>query len=115
LVAHPYALPGEANQRFLRVSGWMTGQGLPPAKGAERRIADQTFFTMTLLNEGVMHVNKNFYRDYMLEVMDHFSGFESFSSLYPRLSFGPGQRYLSKGCHLVRLDGTDSAPEWHLP
>jgi cytochrome c len=114
-VAHPYALPGEASQRFLRVSGWMTGQGLPPAKGPERRIADQTFFTMTLLNEGVMHVNKNFYRDYMLEVMDHFSGFESFSSLYPRLSFGPGQRYLSKGCHLVRLDGSDSAPEWHLP
>jgi mono/diheme cytochrome c family protein len=114
-VAHPYALPAEAARRFPRVSGWVTGQGLPPVSGPERRIADQTLFTMMLLNEGVMHVNKNLYRDYMLEVMDHFSGFDTWSSLYPRLSFGPGQRYLSKGCHIVSLDGTGSTPEWQLP
>jgi hypothetical protein len=112
-IAHPYALPREVESRSFRVSGWLRDQGIPLAAGRERRIQDQTFFTLTVLNEVVMHLRKNFYRDYMLEVMDHFSGLDSWSAFYPQLSFGPGQRHLSKGCSLLTLDG--SVSEWVVP
>lgn len=113
-VAHPYALPAELRPRFARVSSWLSDQRLPRAEGSLRRVVDQTFFALFALNEGLTHVRKNFFRDYLYEVMDHFSGLEGWSSFYPRLSFGPGQRYLSKGCYVVSLRDPGRA-EWIVP
>lgn len=112
-VAHPWALPKDQALRYARISGWLTGQGVKPDK-TRRRIEDQTFFALTVLNEGVMHLQKNFYRDYLLELIDHSSGLEGLSTFYPRLSFGPGQRALSKGCYVVPLGGA-GRPEWVVP
>jgi hypothetical protein len=114
-VAHPYALPAEVRPRLARVSSWLRDQGLPPVDGPRRRVVDQTFFALFVLNEGLIHVKKNFYRDYLYEVMDHFSGLEGWSAFYPRLSFGPGQRYVSKGCYLVPLGGDPKRAEWIVP
>ncbi|MBI5496169.1 MAG: cytochrome c [Deltaproteobacteria bacterium] len=113
-LAHPYALPAETRSRFPRVSAWLATRRVPPAAAAQRRIVDQTFFAVTMLGEGVMHLNKNFYRDYLLEVLDHSSGFETWSASYSRLSFGPGQRYLAKGCHLLPSHGV-GPPAWVVP
>jgi hypothetical protein len=93
----------------------MRAQDMPAEVQSERHVADQTFFALTVLSEGIMHVRKNFYRDYLLEVMDHLSGFENFSVFYPKLSFGPGQRFLSKGCYLLPLAASDARPEWLVP
>jgi hypothetical protein len=93
----------------------MKARGLAPAKGpAERRIADQTLFAATTFSEGIMHLHKYLYRDYLLEAIDHLTGLETFSAYFPRLSFGPGQRVLSKGCWIVPLGG-GGAPEWLVP
>jgi hypothetical protein len=115
LAAHPYALPAEEKQRSGRVSSWLTAQRIAPAGGRERRVADQTFFALTVLSEGIDHLKKNFFRDYLLELVDHFSGISSWSTFYPRLTFGPGQRHLSKGCYLVSLRQTGARPEWIVP
>ena len=51
--------------------------------------------------ESMMHVKRNYYRDYLFDVIGMFGDKGSLD--YERLSFGPGQRYMSKGCYIVQL------------
>lgn len=51
--------------------------------------------------ETLMHVKRNYYRDYLFDVIGMFA--DKVSIDYERLSFGPGQRYASKGCYIVQL------------
>jgi hypothetical protein len=57
----------------------------------------------TMLTEVFMHMKRNYYRDHFLDVFDMMAD-QTYTVLnYPRLSFGPGQRYASKGCYIVQL------------
>ena len=51
--------------------------------------------------EMMMHVKRNYYRDYLLDVIGMMA--DSHSLAYERISFGPGQRYVSKGCYIVQV------------
>jgi hypothetical protein len=116
-VAHPFALPVEVARRFPAVSVWLANQGLSLAGGPERRVQDQTLFAARVLGHALAHMGRGrtFFRDYLLEVMDHAAGLQAFSTYYPRLSFGPGQRHLSKGAWLVPLRGPVESAEWVVP
>lgn len=57
--------------------------------------------TMENQFEMMIHVKRNYYRDYLFDVIGMFDDKESID--YERLSFGPGQRYASKGCYIVQL------------
>lgn len=46
-----------------------------------------------------------FYRDYFLDVLDMTTDQTHDSASYPRLGFGPGQRYASKGCCPTQIAG----------
>jgi hypothetical protein len=43
------------------------------------------------------------YRNYFLEVVDEMNDLSLVPVPYPHLSFGPGQRYASKGCYVVQV------------
>lgn len=58
--------------------------------------------------EMMMHVKRNYYRDYLFDVIGMMS--DSNSIDYERISFGPGQRYASKGCYIIQL-GSGPKPE----
>jgi hypothetical protein len=42
-------------------------------------------------------------RDYFLELIEGSQDLTMVSNLYPRMSFGQGQRYAAKGCYIVQL------------
>jgi len=50
------------------------------------------------------------YRDYFIELIEANPDLASATIIYPRLSFGQGQRYASKGCYVVQL-GPGANPE----
>lgn len=67
----------------------------------DRQIAYKMISLGTVLSEVLTDMRTNFYRDYLLDIVD---GIDlTVDSPYERLSFGPGQRYAAKGCYIVQL------------
>lgn len=74
-----------------------------------RRITSRTISALqqaTLL--GLSLLNENLYRDNLLDVMS--MQMDLVVKDYERLSFGPGQRYVSKGCYIIQLGAGSDPP-----
>jgi hypothetical protein len=98
-ITYPYGLPGP---------GMMPSPagGQPPSlEITDRKIAGKMDALSSVLTEFFIMWQGNFYRDYMLDVID--GSMLMVSSPYERVSFGPGQRYASKGCYIVQLSKGD--------
>jgi hypothetical protein len=99
LITYPYRLPQEEDAYGQQVKAWMAYQKLPLTN---ERIAARMNILARILTDTLMHLRRNYYRDYLLDVVSMLSDREY--ALFERLSFGPGQRYASKGCYIVQLE-----------
>lgn len=72
------------------------------------KIENQTYAIIEILSMALMDMKGNYYRDNFLDVIGMIMDQEV--PLFERLSFGPGQRYASKGCYIVQLS-RDAKPE----
>ncbi|MHB8845258.1 MAG: ABC transporter substrate-binding protein [Nitrospirota bacterium] len=57
------------------------------------------------ISEPLARLRSFVYREYFLEMIEKLPDQTLSTAAYPRLSFGPGQRYASKGCYIVQLSG----------
>lgn len=74
----------------------------------DRRIASRsTTMLQQAILQGLNLIHDNLYRDHLLDVMS--MQMDLIARDYERLSFGPGQRYASKGCHIIQL-GPGTSP-----
>ena len=105
-LVHPYTLPRERQNRAVRVKGWLRARKI---ETVDERAQAQTYFACLMAGEGLMHIKRYFYRDYFVDSIDHSDRMTSYATFYPRLSFGPGQRYLSKGSYIVDLGCKEQA------
>lgn len=117
-LAHPFCLPEDFELRFSRASVWLSGKGLPLV---DPRLEAQTSFACMLLGEALLRVRYDYYyRDFLLETLEHMPPRVGIScATHPALSFGPGQRLLSKGCYTVTFpDAKDPgrvSASWVVP
>jgi len=75
----------------------------------ERRITSRsTTMLQQATLQGLNLIYDNLYRDHLLDVMS--MQMDVVVRDYERLSFGPGQRFTSKGCYIIQL-GPGSDPE----
>ena len=77
-------------------------------KGNAEIITKKVYATGVVLNLALMDIRGNYYRDNLFDVIGMLK--DQDLPLYERLSFGPGQRYASKGCYIIQL-GKGSQPE----
>jgi len=71
------------------------------AGDTQRRVRSRAFAVMKTLAEAVSRLGRDYYRDALLDACGQMMDDEETD--YERLSFGPGQRFASKGCYVVRL------------
>ncbi len=85
-------------------------EGTPPAALAQlslvagdthRRVRSRAFAVMKTLTEAVTRMGRDLYRDTLLDAYGMMM--DDGETDYERLSYGPGQRFASKGCYVVQL------------
>ncbi|HBG04219.1 MAG: hypothetical protein A2075_03235 [Geobacteraceae bacterium GWC2_58_44] len=106
LITHPTRLPGEGEYAKSVADGWMNYKKITVTNTA---IAAKSYLVTRLLSRILTDMGGNLYRDYFLDIFDDGRDETNTSVLYPKLSFGPGQRYASKGCYVVSLAKGDNA------
>ncbi len=104
-ITFPHSLPEDVGRSRLAVESWLRAKGIPVTNF---EIQAKGYFLGWMLAATVKFMRDDFYRDYFFDVMDMMRDeYYSVGAIYPRLSFGPGQRYASKGCYVVQLDEGD--------
>jgi len=123
-ISYPYRLNEEKDAFYDNARAWLKKNSAPVS---DLRISSKLFaLTKVLLEpfqvvkrdfnpagqgnglvimeeqfEMMLHVRRNYYRDYLMDVVGMMADAQSLA--YERISFGPGQRYISKGCYIAKL------------
>jgi hypothetical protein len=114
-LAHPYRLPGRIDPAMRRFELWAKTRDVAITHPRKQSAA---FFACLALRHAVKHVGRFFVREFVLDVLDHSQNLSAYVPNYERPTFGPQQRFLSKGGYVLPVkEGrteTDNA-EWILP
>jgi len=101
-ITYPFRLPQD-EARFERL--------LKPADKKERMsdeiriVKSRTYSSLRVLTQALREMKGEFYRENLMDVIGMQQDIQL--PLYERLSFGPDQRYASKGCYIVQLSPGD--------
>ena len=99
-ITYPYSLPGDKEVNTRALETWLRIKTISPTN---LRIQSKMYFVGWMLAEMLMGMRSEFYRDYFIEKIEMMTDQSHAIAVYPRLSFGPWQRYASKGCYIVQL------------
>ncbi len=116
-ISYPYEIPTAYHPRQFRVRGWMRTRRVTVS---HPQLQLQTYYALTMLQFGLVHMLDDFHRDYLIELIEHEAENELNPGIYPSMALGPGQRVTSKGVYIIRLDpaakgGFVPVSEWLIP
>jgi hypothetical protein len=95
---YPYRAPEEEPQVSKYANSLLAGLA---THRPETRISTRTYDLLQIFQAALMDMDRNIYRDNFLDRVSMQR--DQVLPDYLRLSFGPGQRYASKGCFLMQL------------
>ena len=75
---------------------------------------------MNVLRDSTRHLFEHFYRDYLVERIEHEVESSPHPGIYPAFSLGPEQRVMSKGGYVLKSDEKRKnalrvAADWVVP
>lgn len=117
-LAHAYELPGRLPRLLARSTGWLKSRKI--FEPDERVLQANAFFALTMTRGGVAAIRGFFKRDYLLERIEHMAENASYTSVYPRFSLAPGQRFMSRGAYIMQFEPDGSGKlvaktDWKVP
>ena len=113
---HPYELPSKLPRLLARSRGWLRVKRIYAPE--EKRVQANAYFALKMAGEAVGHIRGFFSREYFLERIEHMVDNATYTSVYPRISLAPNQRFVSKGGYIAKLseDGSlDTVTDWLIP
>lgn len=115
---HPYEMPGQLTRRLARSTGWLRAKRIYAPD--EKRVQANAYFSMKMAGEGLKHIRGFFNREYFIERIEHMVDNANYTSVYPRISLAPNQRFVAKGFYIAQLGNGDKArlqavTEWLIP
>jgi len=102
-VTHRFRPPEEI-KRMRRLQAWLRVKRI----AADDPIAQASAFAAAqIVGNTVRHMRGFFSRDHMIEEIEHLVDSTLTDSPYPRLSLGPGQRFLSRRVYILKVSAPD--------
>jgi len=115
---HTNELPSRLSRLLLRSTGWLRVKKIY-APGA-RPVQANAYFALKVAGDALMHMRGYFFRDYLIERIEHTVDSVPYTSIYPHISLAPGQRFAAKGGYIAKIS-TGANPtlvavtEWVIP
>ncbi|MCG7900432.1 MAG: ABC transporter substrate-binding protein [Candidatus Thiodiazotropha weberae] len=103
LFIHSAEMPDKLNRLLIRSTGWFRAKRIYNKE--TREIQANAYFALKVLGDAVKHIRGYFYRDYMIEKIEHMIDDLPYTSIFPRLSMAPDQRFASRGFYVAKTDG----------
>jgi len=99
-LTYPRDLPENNARKISVLKRWLNIRKIPVTN---LDIQSQMYSLGCILPGAISHMRSEFYRDYFMESFDMMHDQDYAIATFPRLTFGPGQRYAAKGCYIVQL------------
>ncbi|MDA3933954.1 MAG: c-type cytochrome [Gammaproteobacteria bacterium] len=121
-LTYPYEKPSAYHPRKYRVRAWFGSRGV---RLTYPLLQLQAFYAMTQMQYALDGIVNDFYRDYLIEFIEHEAEALLDPGVYPAPALGPGQRFASKGAYIIELEprsgqaedimGYHAVSEWVVP
>ncbi len=99
-LAYSHALPSDVGAQIYRARAWLQSRKV---RNEHEAVQLDTYFAMCVIENSLMHMAGRFFRDYLIEEIEHETENEPNPGNYPHLGLGPGQRFASKGDYIVEI------------
>ncbi len=113
----PYEVDVASHPLSFRVRAWIDTRGVAITN---QTLQFQTYYAVSLLDAAIGRLKTDFFRDYLIENVEHEAEGDLNPGVFPRLSLGPRQRVASHGVYVVRAPRDKDAPvepvgDWIIP
>lgn len=103
-VMYPHRLAEEEAYSLNILNTWLKFRKLTVSN---MKIASQAVLLKSVLSDALYNIAGEYYRDFFIDTLDMSRDQLQTSITYPVLTFGPGQRYASKGCYVTTITKGD--------
>jgi hypothetical protein len=112
------ALPSRTDRLLLRSTGWLRVKKVYDPQHKE--VQGNAYLALKVVGDALTHIRGYFFRDYLNERIEHTVDSAPYTSVYPRISLAPGQRFAAKGGYITQFSKTVNptlvaVTDWLIP
>jgi hypothetical protein len=117
-LVHRSELPSRTARLLLRSTGWLKVKKAYAPEAAE--VQANAYLALKVVGDALTHIRGYFFRDYLIERIEHSVDSAPYTSVYPRISLAPSQRFASKGGFITQFSKTSkptlvAVTDWLIP
>jgi len=110
--------PDKTARLLMRSTGWFKVKRIYAREYEE--IQGNAYFTLKMTGGALNAIRIFFNREFFIESIEHMIDNATYTSVYPRMSLAPEQRFVSKGSAIARFDENDpqkliAVADWLIP
>jgi hypothetical protein len=98
---HREEMPDKLDRLLLRSTGWLRAKKIYAPE--QKQVQANAYLALKMAGGALNEMYAYFSREYFLEGIEHMVDVAPYTSVYPRISLAPGQRFIAKGCYIARL------------
>lgn len=100
-LVHRREVPGRTARLLLRSTGWLRLKKVYAPEQSE--VQANAYLSLKVVGDALTHIRGFFYRDYLIERIEHSVDDAPYTSVYPRISMAPEQRFAAKGGYITQF------------